>query len=89
MAERLDRRHPTPSQWKEIELDLTVGLPSAPLESTSAVVEVLLDANRRRSTIVQYLNVLPVEVAQVEATATVLDALLRSQVPAAPTKASI
>ena len=89
MAERLDRRHPTPSQWKEIELDLTVGLPPGPLDATSAVVEVLLDANRRRSTIVQYVNVLPVEVVRAETAATVLDALLRSMDPAAPTETSI
>jgi hypothetical protein len=76
-AERLDRRYGTPGQWKQIELDPQVGLPSVPL-----------DANRRRSLAVQYMNVLPIEAARAESAATVLDALLRSQDPAAAAKTS-
>jgi hypothetical protein len=51
-------------------------------------VDVLLDANRRRALIVQYVNVLPVEVAQAETAATMLDALLQSQDPTAAAKNS-
>jgi hypothetical protein len=82
-AERLDRRHATPRHWKQIELDLQLGLPSGPLDATSWMVDVLLDANRRRSLVVQYVSVLPVEVVRAETASTVLDALLRSQDPAA------
>jgi hypothetical protein len=52
------------------------------------MVDVLLDANRRRSLVVQYVNVVPVEVVRVETAAAVLDALLRSQDPA-PAKPSM
>ncbi len=66
--------------------DLQVGLPAGPLDSTSAVVEGLLDATRRRALIVQYVSVVPIEVVRAEAAATVLDALLRSLDPAASGK---
>jgi hypothetical protein len=86
-ADRLDRRHVTPGQWKQIELDLQLGLPSGPLEVTSWMVDVLLDAHRRRALMVQYVSVQPIEVERAETAATVLDALLRSQDPAASAKA--
>jgi hypothetical protein len=70
-------------------MDLQVGLPSLPLESTSLMVDVLLDANRRRSLVVQYMSVLPIEVERAETAATVPDALLRSQDPTALAKTSI
>jgi hypothetical protein len=66
-----------------------LGLPSGPLDSTSHVVDVLLDAGRRRSLVVQYVSVVPIEVARVETAATVLDALLRSLDPASAAKTSI
>ena len=54
-----------------------------------AVVGVLLDANRRRALVVQYVSVVPVEVVRAETAATVLDALLRSQEPAKAARTSI
>jgi hypothetical protein len=87
-AERLDRRYGTPGQWKQIEMDLKVGLPSVPLESTSWMVDVLLDANRRRALVVQYMSVLPIEVERAEMAVARLDALLRSQDPTAVAKTS-
>jgi hypothetical protein len=77
-AERLDRRYGTPGQWKQIALDLQVGLPSVPLEPTSWMVDVLLDPNRRRGLVVQHMSVLPIEVERVEMAVTKLDTLLRS-----------
>jgi hypothetical protein len=88
-AERLDRRYGTPEQWKQIEMDLQVGLPSVPLESTSWMVDVLLDPNRRRGLVVQHMSVLPIEVERVEMAVTKLDTLLRSQDPASAAKTSI
>jgi hypothetical protein len=70
-------------------MDLQVGLPSVALESTSWMVDVLLDRNRRRSLAVQYMNVLPIEVERAETAATRLDALLRSQDPASAARTSI
>jgi hypothetical protein len=72
-AERLDRRYATPKQWKAIALDLQLGLPSLPLDATSSMVTVLLDANRGRGLVVQYMNVLPIEVERAQAAATRLE----------------
>ena len=76
-VERIERRYPMPAQWAAIEAELAVGLAPAPLPKASVIrsllaAETLLD--------VQYVHVLPVEVEGPEATAPVLDGLLRQQV---------
>lgn len=74
---RIRERYSLAEYAEQIELDLQLGVPSGPLDATSAVMGVLLDANRRRSLVVQYVGVVPVEVVRAETAVTVLDALLR------------
>jgi hypothetical protein len=52
---RFDRRHALPSQWKELEADLA-RLQTSPLDRSSTIVQVLLDADRRSNVIVQPLT---------------------------------
>src|SRR5260221_11083467 len=63
-ADWLDRRHAPLTLWKEIEYEMQVGVPPGPLESTSAFVVVLLDPERRRSVMVQYVNAMPMELSR-------------------------
>jgi hypothetical protein len=74
-ADRLDRRHALPSQWKELEVDLA-RLPASPLDRSSRVVQLLLDVDRRSSVIVQPLTGLPTD-GEPQHSAQLLDTLLK------------
>jgi hypothetical protein len=45
---RPDRRHAALATWREIEGELSLGLPPGPLESRSAFAEVLIPPDRRK-----------------------------------------
>lgn len=74
-ADRFDRRHALPTQWKEIEVDLG-RLPRSPLDRSSTVVRLLLDVERRSNVIVQPLTGLPAD-GDPEQSAQLLDTLLK------------
>jgi len=74
-GDRFDRRHALPSQWKELEVDLG-RLPATPLDRSSTLVQVPLDADRRSNVVVQPLTGLPAD-GEPERSPQLLDALLR------------
>ena len=75
-ADRFDRRHGFPSHWKELEADLARGLPPAPLDRTSSVVRLLIDADRRSQVVVRPLTGMPAD-GEPERSAQLLDAMLK------------
>jgi hypothetical protein len=47
--------------WRQIEADLPLGLPSGPLDTSSVLFQTLVPVDRRRSLTVQYVARLPVD----------------------------
>lgn len=74
-ADRFDRRHALPTQWKEIEVDLG-RLPTSPLDRPSTLVRLLLDVDRRSNVVIQPLTGLPSD-GEPGHSAQLLDALLK------------
>jgi hypothetical protein len=74
-ANRFDRRHALPTQWRELEMDLG-RLPASPVDRSSTVVQLLLDVDRRSNVIVEPLTGMPSD-GDPQRSAEVLDALLR------------
>jgi hypothetical protein len=78
---RPDRRHATVATWREIEGELSVGLPPGPLESRSAFAEVLIPPGRRKGITLQYVTRVEVASEPILELADRLDRLLRDLFP--------
>ena len=76
-APRPDRRHVSPATWRHLEGDLALGLPSGPLETTSALFQALVPAERCRSVMLQYVGRLPTDAEPMAGLAERLDRLLQ------------
>jgi hypothetical protein len=74
-ATRLDRQFLTPFQWLLIEQQLARRIDTGPLHRSSAIVALLLEADRRADVIVHHLVNTPLDVSPDEAAA-VLDSHL-------------
>jgi hypothetical protein len=73
---RPDRRHASPKAWREIEGELSVGLPPGPLESRSAFAEVIVPPDRWKSITLRYVARVPVATEPITAFEKRLDRLL-------------
>jgi hypothetical protein len=80
-ADRLSHPHALAATWKEIDAELSVGLPSSPLAKFSAIVTLLVPQERRSSVAVRYLVGVPVETEPAPAIAERLDAEFAKVMP--------
>jgi hypothetical protein len=80
-GERLSRCQASVATWQRIRVDLSLGLPSGPLEDSSAIVELLVPEPLRSSVTLQYVVGLPVEAEPVLTIAARVDAALLGVIP--------
>ena len=74
--DRLDRRHASPTEWKQIERQIAEGLPTGPLALSGVFSRVLAGAEGHT---VQWLHAMLVEASDPLATVQALDAHLKRQ----------
>jgi hypothetical protein len=72
---RVDRVFAAPDLWADIEHEVSVGLPTKPLSSASAIATLLTGGSESQS--VQWQHAFPVEIDEPEDAADALDAELR------------
>jgi hypothetical protein len=60
-GDRLSRCHASVATWQRIRAVPSLGLPSGPLEDSSAIVELLVPQSLRSSVTLQYVVGLPVD----------------------------
>lgn len=75
-SDHFDRRLGLTSLWKEVDAEIATRLPASPLDERSALVRLLVDAERRPAVVVQPLTGIPAD-GDPEHSARVLDSLLR------------
>jgi hypothetical protein len=81
-GDRLSRCHTSVATWQRIGADLSLGLPSGPLEDSSAIVELLVPQSLRSSVTLQYVVGLPVDAEPVLTVAARVDAAFGGMIPA-------
>ena len=80
-GERIDRLHPSPTEWREIDAEIRWGLSPGPLPASSVIAQTLLGG--ATSALVRYLHQQPVN-EEPEDVAMALDALLQGVGAAVP-----
>lgn len=81
-GDRFSRCHASAAVWQRIRADLSLGLPSGPLEDSSAIVELLVPQSLRSSIALQYVVALPVEADPILTIAARVDAAFLGVIPA-------
>ena len=79
---RIDRVFAAPELWADIEHEVSVGLPTKPLLSSSAIATLLTGGSELQA--VQWQHAFPVEVDEPEDAAEALDAQLRQESESEP-----
>jgi hypothetical protein len=77
---RVDRVFAAPDLWADIEHEVSVGLPTKPLRSDSAIATLLTGGSESQA--VQWQHAFPVEVEEPESAAEALDSQLRQETEA-------
>ena len=77
---RIDRVYAAPDLWADIEHEVSVGLPTKPLASDSAIATLLTGGSGSQA--VQWQHAFPVEVEELESSADALDSQLRQETEA-------
>jgi hypothetical protein len=82
---RIDRVFAAPDLWADIEHEVSVGLPTKPLESSSAIATLLTGGSELQA--VQWQHAFPVDVEEPEGAPEALDAQLRQASESEPESA--